>query len=97
MSNKSPFEIRADLLKQAQEHLQSQYDANVKFSSDMFFALVKSGEKTMADFAAAMPKYPTIEDILDKARELYKFVDMGRSWTSSTSYVLSSSSSHAIA
>lgn len=73
--SRNPFEIRADLLKQAQDHLENQYDANVKFLSDMYFELVKAGSKTMDEFQAAMPKYPGMDEVIEQAKKLYNFVD----------------------
>ena len=75
MSNKSPFESRADLLKQAQDHLESQYEANLAFATDMFYKTVKEGTVTMETYKQYMPPFPTTEEILAKAKEFYNFVN----------------------
>ena len=72
--SKTPFEIRADILKQAQDLLESQYDANVKFASEAFFKLVKDGSSSMEALEDFMPKFPTAEDVMKQAREFYSFV-----------------------
>lgn len=75
MSTKTPFELRADLLKQAQELLESQYDAQVEFATKAFFALVKEGTATADNFKQFTPKFPTAEDVLKQAKEFYAFVN----------------------
>ena len=72
---KTPFELRADLLKQAQDLLQSQYDAQMAFATKAFFALVKEGTATMENFKNFTPAFPTSEDILKQAKEFYSFVN----------------------
>lgn len=75
MSTKTPFELRADLLKQAQDLLESQYDAQVDFATKAFFALVKDGAATVENFKQFTPKFPTSEDVLKQAKEFYAFVN----------------------
>ena len=72
--SKTPFEIRADVLKQAQDLLESQYDANVKFASEAFFKLLKEGPTSMEALEALLPKFPTAEDVMKQAKEFYSFV-----------------------
>jgi hypothetical protein len=69
---KSPFEIRADLIKLAQEHLEKQYMANLKFATESHMRMVEAGMSAVD----AMPKVPyfTAEDILKQAKEFYSFV-----------------------
>ncbi len=75
MSTKTPFELRADLLKQAQDLLESQYDAQIDFATKAFFALVKEGTATVENFKQFTPKFPTSEDVLKQAKEFYAFVN----------------------
>jgi hypothetical protein len=72
MTTKTPFEIRADLIKQAQEHLEKQYMANLKFTTEAYMKLVDAGTATVENF----PKFPyfTTKDILEQAQEFYSFV-----------------------
>lgn len=72
---KSPFEIRSDLLKLAQEHVESQYQASVDFAVQAFEVLVKQGTEVQENFSKYMPKVYTFEDVMAKAQEMYAFVD----------------------
>lgn len=69
---KSPFEIRAELLKLSQEHLEKQYIANLKFTTEAYMKMVDAGTAA----AEAMPKlpFPTTKEILEQAQEFYAFV-----------------------
>lgn len=73
--NKSPFELRYDLLALAHDHLHSQYDANVKFAQAMIEEAVKSGKILAEAITQYMPKFPTIEDVVKEAKKFYNFVD----------------------
>jgi hypothetical protein len=70
---KSPFEIRADLLKLAQDHLEKQYVANLKFTTETYMKMVDAGVAA----AESMPKmpFPTAKEILEQAQEFYSFVN----------------------
>ena len=72
--NKSPFEIRADLIKLAQDHLEAQYEANLAFATDIFYKLVKEGTANAETFKQFVPTFPTTTEILEKAKEFYSFV-----------------------
>lgn len=78
MSNKTPFEIRADLVKLAQDHLESQYNANMQFATDIFYKLVKEGTATMEQYKSFVPSFPTTDEILAKAKEFYSFVERSK-------------------
>ena len=75
---KSPFELRTELLAQAQKHLTEQYEANLEFATDVMFKLYQDGTATTRELAASAPKFPTTEDILAKAKEFYSFVNTGK-------------------
>lgn len=69
----NPFEIRADLLKQAQELLQAQYD----FSYKVFVEATKTASTAIVDAEKILPKipnFPTTEDIIKEANKFYDFV-----------------------
>jgi len=72
MTAKTPFEIRADLIKLAQEHLEKQYAANIRFTTEAYAKLVEAGKDTTK--LMEMPKYFSVQDILDQAQEFYSFV-----------------------
>lgn len=73
--SKNAFELRAELLVQAQEHLEKQYAANLAFLQDTMTQLIASGVKDFETVTAALPKYPTSAEILAKANEFYAFVN----------------------
>ena len=71
-NQQSSFEIRADLLKLSQDHLEKQYQANLEFAMESHRKLVEAGMAALD----AVPKVPyfTAEDILKQAKEFYSFV-----------------------
>ena len=69
MSNKNPFEIRAEMLQLAKDYMDQQYYMNKEFAEKMFDA----GKKTMEDLQEANKMY-TMEDLMEKAKEMYTFV-----------------------
>jgi len=71
---KTPFELRADLLRQSQDLLESQYEAQMELATKAFFALAKEGTATMENFKSFTPAFPTSADILKQAKEFYSFV-----------------------
>lgn len=76
--SKTPFEIRADVLKQSQDLLEKQYDSAVKLSCDIFFDSLKQGACTMEQMMAAMPKFPTSDDVITQAKKFSAFVNGDR-------------------
>lgn len=89
--SKTPYEIRADLLQMASDHLREQYFANLEFSRKL---LDKALEQTtfangymtpeqmkiwMEDMQKQMqtvlPAVPSMDDVMKKAAELYTFVN----------------------
>ena len=62
----SPFELRFNIFNTAKDILETQYKANLA----AWDAMDKATKKA-ADLA---PKYPTIEEIVEKATEINKFV-----------------------
>jgi hypothetical protein len=74
----NPFEIRTELIAQAQKHLTEQYEANLDFATDVMFKLYQEGLANAKQLQEAAPKFPTVEEVLEKAREFYKFVETGK-------------------
>jgi len=89
MSNKTPFELRAELLTMARDHLQQQYEINLAFSRELWQKtleaftiskqmsveeLVKFNQDTLERLETILPKAPTFEEITKRATELYTFV-----------------------
>lgn len=75
MSTKSPFEIRLELLKMAQEYFIYTADTQQKILIDAFEVAHKAGELTFEEFSKNLPKTFSIEDVVAKAKEFYSFVD----------------------
>lgn len=69
MSNKNPFEIRADMLKLAKDYMDAQHQLNIQLANDMF----EQGKKTYEEVQEAYKMYST-EDLMAKAKEMYAFV-----------------------
>jgi hypothetical protein len=69
MSNKNPFEIRAEMLTLAKEYMDTQYHLNIQLANDMF----EQGKKTYEEVQQAYQIY-SIEDLMEKAKEMYSFV-----------------------
>lgn len=72
---KNPFELRYDLIALAHDHLEAQYNANVKFAQTMIEEAIKSGSTVIDAVSKYMPAFPTIEDVVKEAKKFYNFVD----------------------
>lgn len=70
----TPYDIRNNLITIANEYLQKQYDLARDTAERTFAELVKSGEKLQSDYQAFMPPLYTVQDVIDKAKELNVFV-----------------------
>ena len=62
----NPYELRFSILNTAKEFLEQQYKANLA----AFDAL----DKSTKEFAELAPKFPTVEEVIEKAVEINKFV-----------------------
>ena len=69
MSNKNPFEIRADMLAMAKDYMDRQYEVNVMFAQQLF----DQGKKRADEMQEMMKPYST-EELMKKATEMYAFV-----------------------
>lgn len=69
MSNKNPFEIRADMIKLAKDYMDAQHELNIQLINDMY----EQGKKTYEEVQEAYKMY-SIEDLMEKAKEMYSFV-----------------------
>ena len=74
MSNKSPFELRFDVLKMAKDLMDQQYE----IANQQYWTMVSQAEKNSQDvkevFEKYTPKMYQPQEIMSKAEELYKFV-----------------------
>ena len=69
MSNKNPFEIRSEMLAMAKDYMDQQYHMNLEFAQKMF----EEGKKSMEEVQQATQMY-SMEDLMEKAKEMYSFV-----------------------
>jgi hypothetical protein len=69
MTNKNPFEIRADMLAMAKDYMDQQYHINMDFVRQLY----EQNKVTAEEFKAACQPY-SIEEMMKKAQELYSFV-----------------------
>ena len=70
----NPFEIRAEMLRMAQEYLTKQQEINLDFAGRTFEQLVKEGKKVAEDWKEYAPKMYTFDEVLKEANKLYGFV-----------------------
>jgi hypothetical protein len=70
----TPFELRAEMLKMAQDYLKTQYETNLEFTKTAFEQMLKAGQVTQEQFKDYVPKMYSFDEITKKANELYSFV-----------------------
>jgi hypothetical protein len=73
MSNKNPFEIRAEMLQLAKEYMDQQYHMNIQFFENMIAEGDKQRKDVEESLTEAYKMYST-EELREKAKELYAFV-----------------------
>ena len=69
MTNKNPFEIRADMPKLAKDYMDQQYHMNIQFTENM----MEQGKKSIEDMQESYQMY-SMDDLMSKAKEMYSFV-----------------------
>ena len=69
MSNKNPFEIRAEILEMAKDYMDKQAQMNVEFATKMF----EAGQASAEELKIEMTPY-SMDDLMEKAKEMYSFV-----------------------
>ncbi len=75
MSNKSPFEIRLEILKMTAELMQAEYESNMEFITEMQENLASKGQNTNEMIAKFMPKPFDFGEVLAKSKQFYEFVN----------------------
>lgn len=74
MANKTPYELRFDVLKMAKEMMDQQYD----IAQQQYWAMVEQAKENAKDvqevFEEYTPKMYHPTEVMEKAEELYKFV-----------------------
>jgi len=71
----NPFELRFKLLEMSQKYFQEQATKNQELVAQVWETAVKQGEDTVDFYQSLLPASYSIEDIKNKAEELYEFVD----------------------
>lgn len=69
MTHKNPFEIRAEMLKLAKDYMDAQYQINLQLMNDLF----EQNKATAEEVKAAYKMY-SVEELMEKAKEMYSFV-----------------------
>lgn len=69
MSNKNPFEIRADMLAMAKDYMDKQWEMNYMFAQQLF----DQGKKSADEMQSALNPY-SMDELMKKAQEMYAFV-----------------------
>ena len=69
MSNKNPFEIRAEMLAMAKDYMDQQWHMNLDFIRQLF----EQNKKTVEEMEDALKPY-SMEELMKKATEMYSFV-----------------------
>jgi hypothetical protein len=73
MTNKNPFEIRAEMLQLAKDYMDQQYHMNIQFYENMMSEGKKAREEVEDQLKDAYKMYST-EELMEKAKEMYSFV-----------------------
>lgn len=73
--NKSPFEIRLEILKMTAELMQAEYESNMEFITEMQDSLASKGQNTQEMIAKFMPKPFSFDEMLAKSKQFYEFVN----------------------
>ena len=73
MSNKNPFEIRAEMLNLAKDYMDQQYHMNIQLLENMVAEGNKAREEIEEQLKDAYKMY-SVEDLMAKAKEMYSFV-----------------------
>ncbi len=73
-SGKSGFEIRLEVLQMAKDFMDKQAKLNADFAAQAFDVAVRANQATVDQWKEYTPATYTIEDMMAKANELYKFI-----------------------
>jgi len=69
MSNKNPFEIRAEMLAMAKDYMDQAWHANMQLMNDLY----EQGKTTYEEVQKAYQPY-SVDEMMRKAQEMYSFV-----------------------
>lgn len=69
MTNKNPYEIRADVLALAKDYMDAQVQMNIEYVKKM----QALGKASLEDHVNAYQPY-SFDDLMKKAKDMYRFV-----------------------
>ena len=69
MTNKNPFEIRAEVLAMAKDYMDKQMQLNIEYAKKMN----DIGRINIEEYKESFVPY-TMEELIEKAKEMYSFV-----------------------
>lgn len=72
--NKTPYEIRLDLLFMAKEHLDATFKSQVDFATQMLILTQEHSKLTIEEMQKLMPSPYGFDEVIKKAEELYSFI-----------------------
>lgn len=74
MSNKTPFELRTDILQMAKDYMDAQYHLSLDFARRAFDVALDQKQVELKDWEKYFPKMYSIEELNKKAQEMYSFI-----------------------
>lgn len=74
MSNKTPYEIRLEVLNMAKQHLDATFKAQCDFAAQMMAAMIAANKATVEEMQKLVPTAYSLDEVTKKAAELYAFV-----------------------
>ena len=74
MANKTPYEIRLEVLQMAKEHLDAEYHRQCDFAAQIMAAMIAANKATVDELSKLVPKMYGIDEITKQAMDLYSFV-----------------------
>ncbi len=75
MSNKSPFEIRLEILKMSAELMQAEYASSVEFAQEVFDSVKDKTTMNTTQLDKFMPKPFNFDEMISKSKQFYDFVN----------------------
>lgn len=73
--NKTPYELRFDILEMSKDYFQRINDVNLAFAQEAFQMAVGKGKASYSDWEKFVPKAYSFDEVIEKAQELYGFVN----------------------
>jgi hypothetical protein len=78
MSNKTPYEIRLELLHIAKDYMDKAQQAQIEFTKDAYYKSVELGQLTISQaneqIRALIPAPYAMDEMVKKATEMYAFI-----------------------